>query len=533
MKKAFTYSALVILLAATACNKTDHVVTGDNSIRFAPATAATRALIEDATTLRSQKFEVYDLMGETTYIADSISYVSNAWNYLSGKSYAWKDGSHKFFGFTKDAGTFAGSALTVSKTLTTAEANQVDLLYSEVFSTTSANWKDTKTIKDSVALHMKHLFAAVSINVKNCTEGTVTVSSVSAVSIPNSAKATVDFSGSETVFQYKEDSDKPTVSGDFAPAISGSYSLAYEKSLNILEPDATGKSYFMVWPQTLAKDAVTITVSYTMDGKTKTGSVSLPEGDEWLAGKKYDYTLQILPTDIRLVFQVMPWEEVDVNIDSETGSINMSNVTWQNTAITQDTTATPIVYKNTLDNDAYSVYMFHNASVQVIKRDSNGEPIHEVYATDTVGADGETHAAGDPVVDEYGNPTVYVKIWKEYDYYPAQGYFTVNYPKTGLFKIDLIPAYGQATVDKSKYAIYIYDSSSTAADKWRAINPNGETITNKTVYFQVRASSTVGEIHPQYKAQIDIWFKATGSDEWISAYSEIRANYACVIPAVN
>ena len=179
------------------------------------------------------------------------------------------------------------------------------------------------------------------------------------------------------------------------------------------------------------------------------------------------------------------------------------------------------------------MYMYHNASVQVIKRDENGEPVHQTYEEDVV-VDGETiHEAGDPVVDEYGNPTVYEMEWKKYDYYPAQGYFTVNYPKIGLFKLDLIPAYGETSVNKYMYEIYVYDNTLTTADKWRKIKADGETITNKTVYFQVRASENVAATHPEYKAQIDIWFKADGSDEWISAYSEIRANYACIIPAVN
>ena len=120
-----------------------------------------------------------------------------------------------------------------------------------------------------------------------------------------------------------------------------------------------------------------------------------------------------------------------------------------------------------------------------------------------------------------------------YDYYPAQGYFTVNYPKSGLFKMDLIPAYRETSVNKDMYEIYVYDKTLTTTDKWRKIKADGETITNKTVYFQVRASQNVAETHPQYKAQIDIWFKATDSNEWVSGYSEIRATYACIIPAVN
>ena len=133
----------------------------------------------------------------------------------------------------------------------------------------------------------------------------------------------------------------------------------------------------------------------------------------------------------------------------------------------------------------------------------------------------------------------YVKngdAWTQYTanngYFPAQGYFTVNYPKSGLFKMDFIQAaYWSDPVPEGIYEIWIYDNTLTTENKWRKIKANGETITNDTVYFQVRATDAVPANHPEYRAQINIWFKPSGSEEWISAYSEIRANYAMVIQA--
>ena len=190
-----------------------------------------------------------------------------------------------------------------------------------------------------------------------------------------------------------------------------------------------------------------------------------------------------------------------------------------------------------------------------VKDPETGEIIH--HAGDQI----LLHEAGTPVLDEYGRPIVHhvgdVKYGpdgepiyqvgeKKEGYCPAQGFFTVNYPKEGLFKIDLIPAYGQseADLDKSKYDIYIYDyPTETAGGTFRSINPDGEPISNNTVYFQVRAAD--GQDGAEYKAQINIWFKFAEYDEetekwvipedaeWISAYSEIRANYALIIPATN
>ncbi len=419
----------------------------------------------------------------------------------------------------------------MSKTLTTATDDQVDLLYSLVSVTKTAEEAKADSYAP-VPLTMDHLFAAVTINVKNCTDKDITITDISKIAIPNAGSATVDFSLPDTA---KVTYGTVSVSGDFVTADAleeGNLTLAAQNYYDVLTmATATEKAYQLVWPQTIAANALSLTVGYKdNDGEPHSTLVSLPAG-EWKAGHKYDYTLQVLPSGIKLTFIVVDWEGIKKDIDSELGSINMSNVTWQNARVTQDTTATPIVWQNTLKNDAYSVDMLHNASIQVVKRDSNGDPIHQVYTEETVGLDGETHAAGTPVVDEYGNPTVYEMVWKEYDYYPAQGYFTVNYPKSGKYRIGLIPAYGETTVDTTKYEIYIYDLD---AKDWKVHNKAaGENISNKTVYFQVRASESVPETHPQYKAQIDIWFKAEGSNEWISAYSEIRANYACIIPAVN
>ena len=136
MKKALIYSAMVLLAGAMACNKTDLVLSGDGHIRFAPTGVETRALVTNDN-IQAETFQVFDFIGTTKYIDETISYntTTSTWDYASGVDYLWKAGTHKFFGFTQNAGTLSANVLTVSKTLTTAEADQADLLYSEVFST--------------------------------------------------------------------------------------------------------------------------------------------------------------------------------------------------------------------------------------------------------------------------------------------------------------------------------------------------------------------------------------------------------------
>jgi len=505
MKKTFIYSIIILLAGCLAsCEKNEGPVgAAEGTITFAPSAVKTRALIEDEAALQAVTFQVYDYLDDAEYINNKVAYAEGAWAYTDEQTYLWKNGTHRLFGFSDGLGTLSEGKVAVSKVLT--DQTQDDLLYSEIVKTTAAAWKaiEGNTAETPVSLNMKHLLSAVAITVQNFSGNEVTLNSVSKPAIPNSGSATVDFSGDAVAVEYGD----VTVSGDFstATALSGVTLAAAVEAAEAtddtpaVEAEDGGKvdvigqaattdpAYYIVWPQTIEEGSeIDVTVNYTMKGKTYNKTVKIPAGT-WSAGKKYNYTLQIFPTDVRLIFKVMPWDSIEVgDIDTSTGSINMTNVTWQNTKVklTADGEET-----NTLVNNAYSVYMYKDPYVQ----------------------------SGDS--------------WTQYDgYIPAQGYFTVNYPDAGVYKIILIPAYGETEVDASKYQILIYDNSTDPA-AFRAIKTDGEDISLNTVYFRVCAADGITAPHPEYRAQIDILFKADGSDEWVSAYSEIRANYACVIPA--
>ena len=559
MKKALIYSAMILLAGAMACSKNDHVLSGEGHILFAPAGIETRALVTNDY-IQGETFQVFDFMGTTKYIDETISYndQTSTWDYASGVDYLWKTGTHKLFGFTAGAGTLGtDQKVTVSKALTIATANQTDLLYSEIVTQDAAEWKKAPNTPDTpVKLNFKHMLAAVSFEIKNETGKAVTLNTVSAPAIKNAGSVTVDYSGtavsvSEVTFA--------TSTTPFAPGLSN-VSLADGASVDGLSGAAT-PDYFVVWPQALpdGDDALTVAFNYTVgtgtDAATKTANVKLP-ADTWLAGQKYAFLLTIYPTDVHLIFKVQPWDSGEAgDIDTENGSINMSNVVWMNTKVMVDG-----VEQNTVNNSSKSVTMwptsgsspfvvYETYEEDVPAVDEEGQPVLDdddnpvilhhkgeikTYEEDVPAVDDQ----GQPVLDDEGQPVILHhagdKIVKEiqtvpYSYQPAQGYFTVNYPKEGLFKIGLIPAYGETTVDPSHYQIKIYDNTTKS---WRDMDPDGEEISMNTVYFRVLA------VEPrldgaQHKAQIDIWFKPDGSDEWISAYSEIRANYAIIIPATN
>ena len=546
MKKALIYSAMVLLAGAMACNKTDHVLSGDGHIRFAPTGVETRALVTNDN-IQAETFQVYDFIGTTKYIDDQITYNATdaVWDYANADYYLWKSGTHKLFGFTAGAGTLGtDQKVTISKTLTTATADQVDLLYSEIVTQDAAAWKSTagNTPDTPVALNFKHLLSAVSIVIHNGTDKDVVINSVSGPAIAGSGSATVDFSGTAPTVSYTT----PTVSETtpfVATAFPASTTVAVDAVADVLNGGASSKSYQVVWPQAIAAGAVSVTVSYTMNGTPFTNKVVALPAANWEVGHKYDYVLHILPTGVKLTFVVQDWNQVDgLEMDTKDDSINMSNVTWMNSKVYVNG-----VMMNTVDDNAYSVYMYKNAQPAVLCKYE--ETVYQTYEEDVIDPDtGDViHHAGDQVLDdnnqpivlhlvddlildENGNPTYKPGVATQ-TYFPAQAYFTVNYPLTGKYKIVLIPAWGETTVDTSKYQIMLYDKS--VEGHYRAINPEGETIPtdHETIYFQIRA--TLPQDGAQHKAQINILFQPGGEGEWISAYSEVRANYACVIPASN
>jgi hypothetical protein len=512
MKRIFQYTAIVIALSlAASCNLIEEKTVESGLISFEPQSVKTKALFNNATDLRAEKFAIWDYWSGATeaYINNSIAYSSNKWNYVTDATYYWKDGSHKFISYTIDNNdnsfefdkcSFSALTWNVGSTATpitiTTTSNQKDLLYADT-TVTASDWKTTTghTKDTPVPLTFHHLLSAIRITMVNGSGEQVTVTNAS-VTLLNTGSASVSFSGTTT----------PSSSVTATPAEFCSFTtqtLSAGDSLDVLTGGAKlsdRATPYVIWPQTLAADAAKIkfSLAYGENAASDT-TVSIPAGT-WKAGEINNYKLLIYPNDVKLIFEVQPWEKVEIpNIDTSNGSINMSNVAWMNSVVRvgdQD--------KNTVDNGAYSVYMYYLPNV----------------------------------TGSYNG------------YYPAQGYFTVNYPLKGKFKIGLIPAYGETTVDATKYEIWVYDDANKAfrqmkgenqgyedLDDWRQYDEDsGELKGANTIYFQVRAAAGHSATQ-QSKAQIDIWFdpEEPGGDaqqvhEWISAYSEIRANYALVIP---
>lgn len=507
MKRIFRYTAIVIALSlAASCNIMEEGISEEGQIRFEPQAVKTKALV-NPDNVTSEQFAVWDLLDGTEYIQNSIKYVSGKWAYQNpaNATYYWKNGTHKFFGYTYNKGTFSNNVWSISSMAITATANQTDLLYADT-TVTAAAWKAVQghTKDTPLPLTFHHLLSALRITMVNGSGSNVTVTNAN-VTLPNTGSATVSFAGTPAA-----PSCSVTASGTFGGFTSQTMSAG--DSLDVLTGAVLSDKApaYVIWPQDIDDDDATITfkLAYGTNAATEK-TVPLPAGT-WTAGKINNYRLLIYPDNIKLVFEVQPWDKVTVDpVDTPTGSINMSNVSWQNTTVRTSATGDDI---NTVNNNGYSVTMYYRPYVN----------------TSTTATPSWT-----PYTDQ--------------DYYPAQGYFTVNYPLEGKFKIGLIPAYGQTEADlhADMYEIYVWDETATDPDDYyfRKMKAGGEDLSDwreytgtdvkgvNTIYFQVRASSSVPASHSEYKAQIDIWFLPEGESEWISAYSEIRANYALIIPA--
>lgn len=477
MKKAYIYLTLaVIAVLGTACSKNpvaDELGSGEYKIGFGKIdvkAGADELTPDESKPTRISVYDYFTKNGETTaveYINDAIQESTTAdapWAYVSGKSYAWKAGAHEFIGWvSQDASkvaapnaSFADKVITIAADTPLPGDSNFDYRYSK---DTTVNW--TRDLGETpVELTMKHLSAALTYEFKNNTsDDSYAVTGITVNGIATTAGATVTYGGTD---------------GEVV-----AYNLGTKGDVALKLGDAVKT---MVWPQEI--ENATVTVDYTMTENDETvnkqGIIAIPD-TEWEAGYVYKLVIEVVNKNLELTFKVLPWDLVDQTMDTSTGSINMSNVTWMNSKVGVNGVET-----NTVDIPGYTVNMFYHPTVN-----------------------GETYTANN-------------------GYFPAQGFFTVNYPVAGKFFIGLIPAYGETEVDEDAYEIYIYDNTTKA---FREINEEGETISRTTVYFQVRAAANQDKA--QHKAQINIWFIPAGSTEKISAYSEIRANYALVIPATN
>lgn len=317
---------------------------------------------------------------EFCYIDDSVVYDDTQtwkWPFVSASHNWTRTGVHKFFGWLledpsnsslKSSSFFStysfnegGQYLDIAKDLTTSSP-QYDFLYSEVNEIEALNRSSS-----IVPLDMKHLFGAFAFTVKNESSSDIRINSITVPDFPVRGHARIDYSGNTVSIPAKVKANDPVAVGG-TPFFNNAFSNtlltkkvegtpATEYDIFTAQPVSSGNyNYRLVWPVTLetiapltpfpenlkvdenenreyyATDSL-ILLNYSIGNYTATTRVKFPrmtssEGDPmaFSAGKKTKLMLQFLDKQIKLQFQVLPWDYEEVPMSFEIDAVNATQL---------------------------------------------------------------------------------------------------------------------------------------------------------------------------------------------------------------
>ena len=320
---------------------------------------------------------------EFLYIDDSVVYDdSKTWKWpFVNATYTWtRTGEHKFFGWLEEDpanASFKTSSFFDTYTLNlngnnryldlgkvlTASSPQYDFLYSEVNTVPAAS--RTSAV---VPLDMKHLFGAFAFTIKNESSSAITIKSITVPDFPVSGLTRLDYSGDAVSLPAKTKANDPVkISG--TPFFTNAFNStvlpakvegvpATEYNVYTAQPvNGSNYDYRLVWPVTMetispltlfkgdtgpesgnetrtyeATDSLII-LNYMIGGKERTTRLRFPrmtstEGDPmaFSAGKKTKLTLQFLDKQIKLQFQVLPWDYEEVPMSFEVDAVNSTQL---------------------------------------------------------------------------------------------------------------------------------------------------------------------------------------------------------------
>lgn len=309
----------------------------------------------------------------------------NGWNIVDNDatpiSYYWEgEGVYRFFGWmahdaannlsTPSGWTYDNESqqLTIPTTILNKDYNQYDFLFVEVHERTVNIENMSQQTRKPVPVNMKHLYTAFGIGFKNMSEDPVTITSVAIEGIHDRGTATIDFSGSNSVATYGEtsiarDADTPFIS------CNTSYEVAPDGGQvhNIFNPSDTEKRFYMLWPQAAevvspstpytgsteegrefeATDSI-LAITYILGGQECERRVKLPT-ENWEAGKRYYFELQVIDKLLELTATVLPWDYTSTEVDFSQSTVEVKEVNrlkWDESTCTVDHTAQKVYVKN-------------------------------------------------------------------------------------------------------------------------------------------------------------------------------------------
>lgn len=351
-------SHLIILallpLALAGCGKTSSVPAEEApAIRFA-APAQTRATIpvQDL----SSVFEIRDWydggrygtnpgdLGDAVstsryYINNTLRYGGSTWGYgntANAGSYLWRQSSHLFFGWLKSnsMGTSSGFFGTASEdvslsgttliipatTITNAKA-PFDFVYSEPVYRNATDGDFSP-----VQFTFKHLFARVAIGFQVTGNDEIVLQNVYLNEFANTKSATIAFEEGAAVTTTEEGRGYFTAMSDFN--LSG-YTKASVPIDVLAHTQTATKAFYNVWP--LAETELpAIHLEYQLPGNSTIyqTEVSFPEGTAWEAGNQYSYTVAYMGNHLKIVGNVLPWDQTTTLLHENAAAEQPVLATW-------------------------------------------------------------------------------------------------------------------------------------------------------------------------------------------------------------
>ena len=306
----------------------------------------------------------------------------NCWNIVDDDgtpiTYYWEGkGTYRFFGWmAHDAASNLSipnewsydndtKKLTIPTTILNKDYNQYDFLFSEIHE----RILNAYNTGNAVPISMKHLFTAFGIGFKNYSETPVTITQVAIEGIHDRGSATIDFSGSTSEANYGQTSIARTANTPFI-AYNGSHEVAPKTGTirNIFNPDDTEQRFYMLWPQAAevvspstphtstdpederefeASDSILV-VNYTLGGEDYERRVKLPT-ENWEAGKRYYFELQVTDKLLELTATVIPWDYTASVVDLRNEAVEVKEqgrLRWDANTCTVDDVAQQVYVKN-------------------------------------------------------------------------------------------------------------------------------------------------------------------------------------------
>lgn len=336
MRHAYIFTALTLLAAAVACEKTPSAGPEPQHVISFRGPATTRAAVAASTDLQ---FKVVDLLaadGETMpYIdGDVLAYKGAQWGLQN--TYAWKKGSHRFFGYTHGASvTPVLSYATGNETVEIAVGNTENRIRLDIghqglgdflYSAVSSQDYDGTVEPEPVALTFQHLLSAVNITISNLTNQTVRILSLRESGFKNAGTATVTYNGTTATPGY----GVLAKDGDFFPPRTNltinSGKVFDLVGSRVLDEGATTGDYVCVWPAK-SGDLGTIAFEYQFandEDNTYTKEISFAD-QAFNSGEKKHFNLYFSGDELELAVETMPWNYQEHEINFSDGSVTVLN----------------------------------------------------------------------------------------------------------------------------------------------------------------------------------------------------------------